>query len=78
MVQSDEADPVARWSTAAFVRLVPGTTSATWLRVIAPRLVELGVLRKIGKAWYGRRSAIEAALLTPPARAQGTRGRKSA
>lgn len=54
---------LARWNVAALVELVPGTTRRIWLAELIPSLVAAGVLRKVGRAWFGRRSEIEAALL---------------
>lgn len=54
---------VERWNTSTLVQLVPGTTAKLWLTRWIPALVAARVLRKIGKAWVGRRAAIESALL---------------
>lgn len=57
----------ARWSSAQLAGLLRGS-SAWWMRtVMIPRLVERGVLHKVGRAWIGRRSEIESALLSPNA-----------
>lgn len=54
---------LARWNVAALVELVPGTTRRIWLAELIPSLVASSVLVKRGRAWFGRRSEIEAALL---------------
>ena len=64
MVESVEGrDPVERWSVARLVELVPSSSRRTWLTGWIPRLVRAGVLRKVGKAWLGRRADIEAELM---------------
>lgn len=86
-----ETDPVTRWRSEDFPLSFPGTSARTWRRDYIPRLINAGVLQKIGRAWFGKRSEIEAALLgrfaspaTPslrPAKAtrsQNRRARKSA
>jgi hypothetical protein len=57
--------PVERWTSARLAELVPGSTRKWWHVSMVPTLVAAGVLRKVGNAWLGRRSAIEAALLAP-------------
>lgn len=59
-------DLVERWTIARLCELVPGSTRRAWLASWIPQLVKARVLRKMGKGWVGRRSAIEAALLAPP------------
>ncbi len=58
------ADAVMLWSARRLEELVPGSTRKLWLTRWIPDLVRIGVLCKAGKAWLGRRSSIEAALLS--------------
>ena len=56
---------VEMWSIARLLQLIPGSTRKRWLNSWVPSLVNARVLLKVGKAWIGRRSAIESALLSP-------------
>lgn len=58
-----QPDSVQRWTTARLVELVPGTQRKLWLVELVPELVAIGALVKRGRAWFGKRSDIEAALL---------------
>ena len=51
-----------RWTTERLAEEMPGTSRKWWRSVMAPELVRLGVLRKVGHAWLGRRDEIIAAL----------------
>jgi hypothetical protein len=64
-------DPIERWTIQSLRPLVVNTSEATWRRVLVPTLIARGVLVKHGKAWLGRRSEIEAALLNPSASTRG-------
>jgi len=56
-------DPVRQWRSSDLARLVPGTKAYAWRIRLAPQLVSVGVLRRVGRLWFGRASAIERALL---------------
>ena len=58
----DAADSVCRFTVASLCELVPGSSPDVWAR-ITPQLIEAGVLRKRGRGFFGRPSAIQAALL---------------
>lgn len=59
----DQGEFPARWTAARLAELVDGTTRKWWLKTGIPMLMERGVLRKLGRGYIGRRSAIEAALM---------------
>lgn len=58
-----QRETVERWTTARLVELVPGTQRKLWLVELVPHLVAMGALVKRGRAWFGKRSEIELALL---------------
>ncbi len=64
LAETSDLDPVRRWQAADLAELVPGTSVAEWRRTLAPRLVAARALRRHGQGWFGRRSAIEAALVS--------------
>ncbi len=61
--RTDKRDPVVRWTAAELAELVPGTTKRQWLARLVPMLVGRKVLARHGRAWLGRRSQIEAAIM---------------
>jgi hypothetical protein len=60
---SNSNDPIRRWRTADLAALVPGTNEFAWRTELAPQLVSAGALHRRGRAWYGRRGEIEAAIM---------------
>ncbi len=58
----DTTHDMERWTSARLAATVPGTTRGWWKRTMAPELARRGVLRKIGRGWFGRRGEIVAAL----------------
>ncbi len=52
-----------RWSSGRLAELIAGTKASWWLAVGVPRLVDRGVLVKVGRGWFGRRGEIESAIL---------------
>lgn len=62
-MDSRVSSSVAVWSVRSLLDLVPGSSRKLWLTRLVPALVAAGVLRKIGKSWVGRQSAIETVLL---------------
>jgi hypothetical protein len=75
-------DLLTRWRGADFPPAFPGTTARTWVREYIPLLVKQGVLRKVGRAWFGKRSEIEGALMgrftvEPTVNSKRTQGRSA-
>ncbi len=58
-----EGEFPARWTSARLAQLVGGTTAKWWLTRGIPLLLQCGALKKVGRGYMGRRSAIEAALM---------------
>jgi len=59
----DERESLQKWSSARLAELVKHSKREWWLNIMIPDLEKRGVLKRVGRAWIGRRSAIESALL---------------